>query len=221
MKTRMMIFALVGLLCVTGASMSGAEMSVPVFEEPLHKTVFQNAVVRVYEVFMPPGGQTLYHYHDHDLLSVVLTGSKVVDQIEGSDPVVKSAPAGLMIYSPHTTLGRYSHRLIASEKAAAHILGITLYGDNGGAKNIEVMKPGKAVTEFAMGQVFRINLQPGQSQEIEGSLLICMAEGMIRLNGESDECRTGKVSWHRGGQIAVQNFSDQPLPLITVGFKGN
>src|ERR1019366_10030778 len=52
-------FAFLALL----AGRAGAQSPVPVRDEPLHKVVLENSYLRLIDVRIPPGGQTLYHIH--------------------------------------------------------------------------------------------------------------------------------------------------------------
>lgn len=47
---------------------------VPVDDEPMHRELFQNPLVRVYEATIPPGHSTQDHRHDHDTVYVIVRG---------------------------------------------------------------------------------------------------------------------------------------------------
>jgi hypothetical protein len=55
---------------------AGARDWVEVADEPDHREVFSNELVRVYVAFIRPGRETLYHRHDKDTLYVVLEGGR-------------------------------------------------------------------------------------------------------------------------------------------------
>ena len=52
-----------------------AEKPVPVQDEPMHKTVFENDYARIIDVQVPPGETTLYHIHVIPSIVVYLTTS--------------------------------------------------------------------------------------------------------------------------------------------------
>jgi hypothetical protein len=51
-------------------------VQVPIAEEPRHRPVFENAVVRVLDVNVLAGDVTLDHLHDHDVVTVSISGSE-------------------------------------------------------------------------------------------------------------------------------------------------
>ena len=64
---KLFITALVSLL---GLLPSVVQSPVPVSSEPRHHLKFENAYVRVFDVMVPPGDQTLFHTHANDYLFV-------------------------------------------------------------------------------------------------------------------------------------------------------
>lgn len=52
-------------------------------DDPLHRWVFENQYVRVYDVRIPPGGTTTFHCHAYDQVMVYVSGGKVSVQMEG------------------------------------------------------------------------------------------------------------------------------------------
>lgn len=63
------------LACSVALSASAADKPVPVQEEPMHKTVFENEYLRVIDVRIPPGETSLYHIHVVPSVIVYLTQS--------------------------------------------------------------------------------------------------------------------------------------------------
>lgn len=55
---------------------TGEQHWVEVADEPDHRELFRNKMIRVYEAVIRPGCETLYHRHDKDTLYVVLEGGK-------------------------------------------------------------------------------------------------------------------------------------------------
>ena len=65
------------LLLLTVAWMlavSASRESVPVEREPMHRVVFENALVRVIDAAVPAGAATLYHTHARDNVPVTVAG---------------------------------------------------------------------------------------------------------------------------------------------------
>lgn len=55
---------------------TGDQDWVEVADEPDHRELFRNELIRVYEAVIRPGRETLYHRHDKDTLYLVLEGGK-------------------------------------------------------------------------------------------------------------------------------------------------
>ena len=66
---------LAALLSLSPVTLPAAEKPVPVDQEPKHKTVFENDVVRVIDVQIAPGEITAYHIHILPSVVVYLTKS--------------------------------------------------------------------------------------------------------------------------------------------------
>lgn len=63
------------LLAVGVSSLPAQEKPVPVVDEPMHRTLFENAQVRVIDVRIPPGETSLYHIHVLPSVIIYLTRS--------------------------------------------------------------------------------------------------------------------------------------------------
>ena len=66
---------LISILPLFALTLHATEQPVPVVDEPKHKTVFENAYVRVIDVQIAPGEITLYHRHVLPSVVVYLTRS--------------------------------------------------------------------------------------------------------------------------------------------------
>jgi len=56
---------------------------VPVSKEPRHHPVFQNKYIRVLDVWVPPGGTTMFHIHATPSVFVILSNTYTGSQIMG------------------------------------------------------------------------------------------------------------------------------------------
>ncbi len=57
---------------VLGSATASAQSAVPIEQEPAHRLVLQNEHVRVFDVWLPPGADSLWHVHRYDGVSVRL-----------------------------------------------------------------------------------------------------------------------------------------------------
>jgi quercetin dioxygenase-like cupin family protein/lysophospholipase L1-like esterase len=84
---------------------AGAELAVPVDEEPVHKVVLKNDYVTVLHVTIPPGQSTQLHTHSHDGVAVRLGEGSIRLDVPGA------APTGpLRTYAGDTTAQPYAAR---------------------------------------------------------------------------------------------------------------
>ena len=61
----------------------GHDEYVDVRDEPRHRHRFENDYIRLYDVLIPEGDQTLYHRHNVDTFYVMIANSSVQDQTFG------------------------------------------------------------------------------------------------------------------------------------------
>src|SRR4051794_28867403 len=74
---------LLGCFILASVCTGAAEKPVPAREEPKHKVVFENNYVRIIDVQIPVGTETLYHVHDIASVMVYLTKSTNETQTYG------------------------------------------------------------------------------------------------------------------------------------------
>ena len=63
---------LIGVVVLSASVIAAAQ--VPLSREPSYRVTFENAELRVLDVNIPPGGATLDHRHDFDIVTVSMTG---------------------------------------------------------------------------------------------------------------------------------------------------
>jgi len=101
-----------------------AVQAVPVEREPQHKPVFENGVVRLLDVTLPPGYVSLFHVHSNDNVSVRLaTGPTRVDLPDANgEPSVP--PVGRVVFNAATP--PYTHRVVNVGPTPIHILDVEI-----------------------------------------------------------------------------------------------
>src|SRR5438128_1711773 len=73
MKRNTLTIALLSIVMLAAAPPPSA---VPILSEPMHRLKFENDYVRVFDVLVPPHGQTLFHVHANDYVFVPLGAAK-------------------------------------------------------------------------------------------------------------------------------------------------
>jgi hypothetical protein len=83
----------VGLLVVSTSAVVAAQ--VPLTKEPRHRVTFENTQMRIFDVNIPPGDTSLDHRHDHDIVTVSMTGGTEIRIQNTGQPWTTRAPRPL------------------------------------------------------------------------------------------------------------------------------
>ena len=116
------------LLCLAygGVLAADDERVVPANEEPRHVVKLENEWVRVIDVEIPEGEQTLYHTHSLDYPYVLVTSVTLYNQIHGQEPKDVKMQAGFIGYYNAVAKGAYTHRFINRGPGTFRAIGIEL-----------------------------------------------------------------------------------------------
>jgi quercetin dioxygenase-like cupin family protein len=83
-KSLLVVFSLVAAGCAGLAAAQSGEVDITA--EPHHHLVFENQLVRVFDVTVPSGETTLIHRHNHDYVYVTLGPADLDNRVEGKPP---------------------------------------------------------------------------------------------------------------------------------------
>ncbi len=98
---------------------------VPVEQEPHHHLVFANQYVRVLEVIVPPGEQTLFHTHFLDNVAVLLSDTTLKNQIPGEEWTERPVTHGSVGFRAGTKTP-YSHRIMNTGTAVFRVFDVQI-----------------------------------------------------------------------------------------------
>lgn len=182
---RGILFAVV-LSCGVGVA-ADDERAVAANQEPRHVVKFENERVRVIDVEIAEGEQTLYHTHTLDYPYVLVTSVTLYNQIPGQEPRDVKMQAGFIGYYDAVSKGDYTHRFINRGPGTFRAIGIELLMpmENPAAPNVAL--PALVGVETALDNVrvgaYRIKIAPGASigpLTIPGpSIRVAMSEGKM------------------------------------------
>ncbi len=174
------------LVLLPAAASFAQDDVVPADKEPRHVPKLVNDWVRLVDVEIPEGEQTLYHRHSLDYPYVLVTSVTLFNQIYGQDPKDVKMEAGFIGYYNAASKGAYTHRFINRGPGTFRAIGIELLkpADAGAAKP---PLPALAGAETALDNervgAYRIRLAPGASTaplKIPGpSIRVSLGEGRI------------------------------------------
>src|SRR5512147_1966469 len=75
----------VAIALIAGGAVLLAQAPVSLMQEPHHKLLTYQRIMRVFEVNVPPGQMTLDHGHEHDTATIVLGPAMTRTRIVGQD----------------------------------------------------------------------------------------------------------------------------------------
>lgn len=207
---------------MAGGDDSGAPGWVEVRDEPRHRRRFENELVRVYDVAVPPGDTTLYHRHTEDTFYVAVNEATVRDRTFGEEGErTGTALAGSLLCRPHrhrplihqvTNVGQGEMRLIGAEvKATAPAVA-----------DAALTAPGFSVAvETDRLRAYHLDLDPGTSTgEVEYrffglTVFLTVASLLIRPANGPERCvlhNAGDVIWQPGPlTLCITNIGEQPI----------
>lgn len=122
--------AVLGVLCPFAFSQD--ETVVPAHQEPRHVPKLVNEWVRIIDVEIPEGEQTLYHRHSIDYPYIFVTSVTLENQIYGQEPKDSQMQRGQVGYYDIARQGSYTHRFINRGPGPFRAIGIELMKPAGG-----------------------------------------------------------------------------------------
>ncbi len=93
------------LLLLTALLSAQAAPEVEITADPLHRLIFTNDQVRVFDVNIPPKSQTLMHWHHHDYIYVTIGDATVITTVKDKAPVTLNVRDGDPTFVP----GNFEH----------------------------------------------------------------------------------------------------------------
>jgi mannose-6-phosphate isomerase-like protein (cupin superfamily) len=211
---------------------STAVDTVPVFREPRHHVVFQNALVRVLDVRIPSGDTTLYHLHTNRHIGVVISSASTWHQTPGqpaSSVDTLADPVGSILDNAGEPLP-YTHRVANADTVALrYVVGQLLSSSGVDAPALPASSTLRLDRETAGARVYIVTLAPGQSTEVhrhaQPGLTVEVGPGALRLEGTAPEAASPHAGagtwWWRGAgtQHVLRNVGAQPLEVVEIDWR--
>lgn len=103
-----------------------ADDAIPAKEEPRHRPKLENEYVRILDVEIPAGDQTLFHTHDLNYAYLMVNPALLRNEVPGKPGTVEiKIPAGLVGYY-RASEGAYTHRFTNIGSETFRAIGIEL-----------------------------------------------------------------------------------------------
>ena len=226
-----MLVAIGFLLYLMFATTWAQEPAVDAKDEPHHRPKFVNEVVRVLDVEVEAGEATLYHTHSLDYPYVMLSTSRLKNDIPGKAQTDLNITAGLIGYY-RASQGAYTHRFTNVDDHPFRAIGIELLGNQpAGAGAAPIMEHyGIAkVLDNERVRGYRITLLPGESigpLMLPGrSVWVAQSPSAIEQSVNGGVATTISLSlaqfeWRdSAATYTVKNVGDKTLELVEFEFK--
>ena len=200
-----------------------AQTIVPVEQEPVHKVVFENDLVRVIDAALPVGHATLYHTHARDNVPVAVAGGRVATVGFGGEPVESAVTVGQVSFAA----GGYTHIVRNAGTTPLHFIDVELRTSAPPAGAVpQAAPPSLPGHALALAntrvRVHRVVVAPGRRFEAHrhiGPLLEVVASGDLVAHGVASpsSTRAGEYRWHGDGAIdAVRNAGRVSYEVIEI-----
>jgi hypothetical protein len=225
--------SVVGLLLVCVAvGQEGPAASVDIVDEPHHVVLFENSMVRVFHLMLPPGEATKLHRHKNLYAYLSLYPITIAAEVQGRRPVIVNLEADEV----HTSKGGFIVAERNKSLAAAELLVIEALKSDGAGFPAPI---GFRVHHAAYGELFEFPVMRGYTMIIaaggriekhdENYDRLVVAVSDLKLREESVgqpsselQMNAGDVAWlTRGVSHATTNMGTAPATFITFEFEGS
>jgi hypothetical protein len=219
--------AVAALACLAcGISVAAdSERVVPANEEPRHVVKLENEWVRLVDVEIPEGEQTLYHTHSLDYPYVLVTSVTLYNQIYGEEAKDVKMNAGFIGYYDAATKGAYTHRFINRGPGTFRAIGIELLkpASQSTGPSLPPVAGADIVLDNKRVGAYRIKLAPGASigpLTISGpSIRVALTDGKLlhELEDTQTETRLAPAQFVFQPQTTTASFTnagDKDLELV-------
>lgn len=203
---------------------------VPIEKEPCHRLQFENRYVRVFDVLIPQGDESLFHIHNHDGVGIKLTDARIRDKQLGGRPEDLEVKSGAVNFARFPE--PLTHKVSNVGGTPFRNMFVEILPSAGTPANAQSLagRPGQTlVLENDRVRVYRLVLAPGQSTETHTHALrglgVAISEGKIAFGvpGEKSKAvkfKPGDYLWHEGGIThSLRNVGPAPFEAVDIELK--
>ena len=203
---------------------------VPVEQEPHHRPIFQNGLVRVLDVRIPPGDTTGYHVHAHRLIGVALLDARTWTQWLGAQPDSVAMPGAVpYVFDNWARALPYTHRLSNVDSTPIHyIVAERLASWKMDTPALPDTLTRQLVREGELGRVYQITLGPNGATErhthAAPGLTVLATPGTIDEDGSAPAAGggtgAGRWTWRNAGhQHLLRNEGPAAVTLYELDWR--
>lgn len=225
-----MNYIIAPLLSLTFLLPTAAQSPVPIEKEPRHRLKHENRHVRVFDVLIAQGDETLYHTHTNDGVGIKITDARIRDEAQGGKPEDVEVKRGAVNFAHFPT--PLTHKVSNVGGTPFRNIFIEILPPIAAPSNSPspAQVPGHAlVLENERVRVYRLILAPGQETEVHThalrSLGVAVSEGVISFRAPGKKSKTvkfqpGEFQWHEGGtKHSLKNVGTVPFEAVDIELK--
>lgn len=232
MRLAAFVISLGAVVVAWSAPIASASKSapVPVYREPNHHLVFQNGLVRVLDIRVPPHHVSNYHVHASPLVSVTVQDARSWSQQlgEGRGPETPRGDVPAVSDNWDQQLP-YTHRVGNVDEVGYHrIAAEWLKSPADGCSPLQPPEGFKMIKEGQFGRVYMVRLLPGQSTPRHlhscPGLTVQGTDGHLKSVGTSPASEGGKGAGHwfwRDADFghAMRNDGHTPITVYEIDWR--
>jgi quercetin dioxygenase-like cupin family protein len=198
---------------------------VPVSKEPRHYNVFENTVVRVLDVHVPPKDTSEFHKHETPSVFIVLTPAKT-----GSEVIMEEIKATAL--SKDATIsfeGFYIkpriHRVWNEDTTEFHVMDIEILNKKPHSIGSPIQQKGfQLLYDEKPVRAYRLMLEEGKNIHLyrpASFLIVGLTDALqnVSVNKKSFSRKGDFLFIPRGHKIEMTNTNQQPFSLAVLEFK--
>jgi quercetin dioxygenase-like cupin family protein len=227
------------LIVAWGVGLAAQSGEVDITREPHHHLIFENTLVRVFDVKVPPSETTLIHRHNHDYVYVTLGAADLDNRVEGKPP------ARVQLHDAETRFlaGNFAHAVRDLASTPFRNITIELLQDattgnpsspwdsgKNEDRSLQILNRGTQQVLFVKdaARVSEIELQPGGAIPCHHHngphLVVAVTDVDVRSDVEGKGTATlhlnvGETKWVDGGFThTLTNVGKQTAKFVTIEF---
>ena len=225
-----MVMRLVMVLLLAAALQARAAEPEPVaaWEEPRHRLVFEKGTIRIFNTSIPAGDTSLFHFHEHPTLYVLLRGARMRNQDLGKDwvelPPGAAIPDGALLFRDYAAEPQ-THRVENLDGHSFQVIGVVNLGSGGDSRLLSSTAP-EVQNRWFDGYRFRLAAgeSTGTHSHAHPVLVVQTGHGdssvIERGWPTAEKTVAGTWSVHEAGvEHALKNIGGTELELVEIEMK--
>jgi hypothetical protein len=202
--------------------------AVPVYQEPMHRLVYRNPMVRILDVRIPAGDTTAYHVHAAPMVGIVVQDARIWSQVPGAPPGPARTPPAPSVFTNWTQPLPYTHRVGNADSVPLHYVVAEWVGRSGGeVPPLPADDDRKLVEEGPTVRVYQITLEPHGATwahtHLGPGLIVQATDGSLSDDGgphARDGRGAGSWSWREGPyRHRLRNAGSRKLVVYEIDWR--